>query len=242
MPEPTVPNPFAPPPEKIPHQPLWSPLDEYLWHSCDILADLLQGQLARRPIVATTARLEHGDRALAVGPAQRLTWRALGDGSYTHDNVVAFGSPALVIGSLVGSALGNATRRRQAERDAQPRWVPDGEGAVTLTLQRLHFAHPTSELDLDWRALSAIDLVGPDVFQTSFVNTRGGYVTVRVWTPWASLIFALAAITAFPAHPRLLGRGWLPVGFEQRCAGTGRPCRPAAQLALQGRSSQDFPR
>lgn len=224
-------NPFAPPPE-IPSQPLWSPFDEYLWHSCDILADILEGQVARRPVVATTARLQHGDRALAVGPGQRLTWRTLGSGSYTHTNVAAFGSPGFVIGSLVGSAVGNSARRRQAARDAQPRWVVDGPGEVTLTLQKLHFAH-AAELDLDWGALSSIDLVASDVFQTSFVNTRGSQVTVRVQTPWASLAFALAAITAFPAHPRLLTRGWLPPDFEQRCAGVGRPCRPAAQLALR---------
>lgn len=223
-------NPFAPPPE-IPSQTLWSPLDEYLWHSCDILADLLEGHVARRPVVATTARLPHGDRALAVGPAQRQTWRALGNGRYTHTNVAAFGSPGFVIGSLAGSAIGNSARRRQAARDAEPRWVVDGAGEVTLTLQRLHFAHP-AELDLDWRALSSVDLVAPDVFQTGFVSTRGSHTTVRVQTPWASLAFVLAAITAFPAHPRLLTRSWLPPDFDERCARVGRPCRPAAQLAL----------
>lgn len=228
-------NPFAPPPE-IPNQPLWSPSDEYLWHSCDILADVLEGQVVRRPVVATTARLQHGDRALAVGPAQRQTWRALGNGRYTHTNVAAFGSPGFVIGSLAGSAIGNSSRRRQAARDAQPRWVADGAGEVTLTLQRLHFAH-TAELDLDWKALSSIELVAPDVFQTSFVNTRGSHAMVRVQTPWASLAFALAAITAFPAHPRLLTRGWLPPDFEERCARVGRPCRPAAQLALRASST-----
>lgn len=224
-------NPDVPPPE-VPGQPLWSPFDEYLWHSCDILADVLEGQVARRPVAATTARLQHGDRALAVGLGQRLTWRALGSGRYTHNNVAAVGSPGFVIGSLVGSAIGNSARRRQAARDAQPRWIADGAGEVTLTLQRLHFAH-TAELDLDWRALSSIDLVAADVFQTSFVNTRGSQATIRVQTPWASLAFALAAITAFPAHPRLLTRSWLPPDFGQRCARVGRPCRPAAHLALR---------
>ncbi|MEV5812180.1 hypothetical protein [Streptomyces mutabilis] len=231
----TVPNPFAPPPENA-NRSAWSPLDEYLWHTCDILADLLEGRLADRPLVATTARLDQGDRALAVGPGQRSTWRALGDGRYQHSNVVAVGSPALVIGSLVGSALGNSTRRRQAARDAQPRWVVDGTGAVTLTPRRLHFANSTCELDLDWRALSAIELVAPDTFQTSFISTRGQQVMTRVHTPWASLAFVVAAITAFPAHPRLLSRGWLPSDFEQRCALLGRPCRPAAQLTAERRA------
>ncbi|MER7223690.1 hypothetical protein [Streptomyces rubradiris] len=166
-----------------------------------------------------------------------MTWRALGDGRYRRNDVFAFGNPGVVIGTLAANAIGNAARRRQAERDAQPRWVAEATGEVTLTLQKLHFAHPVYELDLAWGGLSTIDLVAVDVFQTSFVDTRGDHGTVRVQTPWASLAFALAAITAFPAHPRLLGRGWLPPDFEQRCARAGRPCRPAAQLALRGNGS-----
>ncbi|WP_327230727.1 hypothetical protein [Streptomyces murinus] len=223
-------NPFAPPPEHV-NPPVWSSLDDHLWHSCEIVADLLTGGLARRPLISTTARLEHGDRALAVGPGQRSTWRSLGSGRYQHNNVAAFGSPAFVIGSLVGSAVGNSARRRQAARDAQPRWVLDGPGEVTVTRQKLHFASSTIGLDLEWKALSSIDLVWIDAFQTSFVNTRGQQVTTMVHTPWASLAFAIAAITAFPAHPRLLSGGWLPPGFEQKCARFGRPCRPAATLA-----------
>lgn len=223
-------NPFAPPADHVTPA-AWSSLDDHLWHSCEIVADLLMGGLARRPLVATTARLEHGDRALAVGPGQRSTWRALGNGRYQHNDVVAFGSPAFVIGSLVGAAVGNSTRRRRAARDAQPRWVVDGPGEVTITRQKLHFASSTSGLDLDWKALSAIDLISVASFQTSFVSTRGQQVTTMVHTPWASLAFAVAAITAFPAHPRLLNGGWLPPGFEQKCARFGRPCRPAAALA-----------
>jgi hypothetical protein len=174
---------------------------------------------------------------LAVGPGQRLTWRALGNGSYQHNNTFAFGSPAFVIGSMVGSAIGNSNRRRQAERDAQPRWVVDGPGEVTITPTRLYFANPVAFLDLEYGALSAIDQVGPDIFQTAFFNNRAGgeQTIVQVHTPWAALIFALAAITAFPAHPLLLTRGWLPPGFEDRCAAMGRPCRPAAGLALESR-------
>lgn len=225
-------KPSAPPPGHQ-QQSIWSPLDEYLWHSCDILADLLEGRLDQRPLVATTARLEPGDRVLAVGPGQRYTWRALGDGSYTHNSVVAFGSPAFVLGSMAASAFGNSARRRNAALDAQPRWVPEGPGEVTVSTRKLRFGHPVSWLDLVWDGLDSIDLAGPDVFETGFHNTNSGqYLTVRLHTPWASLLFALAALTAFPAHPRLLAGSWLPPDFEQRCAAMGRPCRPAAQLVL----------
>ncbi|WP_282703422.1 hypothetical protein [Streptomyces sp. CC219B] len=226
-------NPFAPPPdnERVVR---WSQLDEYLWHTCDIIADLFEGRLAQRPLVATVARLEPGDRALAVGPAQRLTWRALGDGSYSHQSVVAFGQPAFVIGSMLGAAIGNSARRRAAADDATPRWVSDGSGEVTITTKKIYFGHPQNWLDLSWGGLDSIDLVAPEVFQTSFQNTNanGRQTTVQLRTPWASLLFVLAAITAFPAHPRLLGRGWLPPDFEERCAAIGRPCRPAVHLVL----------
>ncbi|UFQ19645.1 MULTISPECIES: hypothetical protein [Streptomyces] len=67
------------------------------------------------------ARLAPGELSVAVGPASRSTWRAVGDGSYRHSSVLAVGQPAFVIGSPVGSALGNAARRRQAAADARQR-------------------------------------------------------------------------------------------------------------------------
>jgi hypothetical protein len=111
--------------------------------------------------------------------------------------------------------------------------VLEGTGHVTVTLQKLHFAARSGAVDFHWASLASIDLTAPDVFQTSYVSTDGVHTTVRVRTPWASLAFALAAIRAFPAHPRLLSRGWLPPDFERRCARAGRPYRPAAQLALR---------
>ncbi|WP_181649693.1 hypothetical protein [Streptomyces sp. WAC00263] len=72
-----------------------------------------------------------------------------------------------------------------------------------------------------------MDLVAPDVFQCSFQDMYGrGHATERLQTPSASLIFAVAAHTAFPAHPRLLSGGWLPPDFEARCAAVGHRCSP----------------
>lgn len=206
----------------------WSTLDEYLWYTCDILADAREGRLEQRPLVATRARLEPGERALAVGPAHRLSWRALGDGSYTRNSTFAIGGPAFVIGALAASAIGNANRRRNAELAAQPRWVLDGTGEVTVTDRHVFFGHPQCPLHLSWDGLDSIDLAGPDLFLASFRDIYGGgYTTVQLQTPWASLMFVLAAKTSFPAHPRLLTGGWLPPGFEQRCTAAGRPVRLA---------------
>ncbi|MFI7240877.1 MULTISPECIES: hypothetical protein [Streptomyces] len=225
-------NPYAPA-SGIEKWPGWSWLDEYLWISCDIIADLAEGRLEQRPLVTTAARLEPGERVLAVGPATRLTWRALGDGSYMHRSVAAFGSPTFVLGSMASSALGNSARRRAAVNDAQPRWVVEGSGEIAVTTRKVSFGHSKCPLDLAWGGLDTIDLVAPEVFQTRCRNIHNGrQTTVQLHTPWASLLFVLAAVTAFPAHPRLLGRGWLPPDFERRCTDIGRPCRPAAHLLL----------
>ncbi|MFI1769247.1 hypothetical protein ACH41H_45490 [Streptomyces sp. NPDC020800] len=134
---------------------------------------------------------------------------------------------------MATSALGNSARRRAAANDAQPRWVTDGSGEITVTARKMYFGHPKCPLDLAWDGLDTIDLVAPEVFQTTFRNIHNGQqTTVQLHTPWASLLFVLAAVTAFPAHPRLLQRGWLPTDFEQRCTDIGRPCRPAGRLLL----------
>ncbi|MFF6888627.1 hypothetical protein ACFY9F_36235 [Streptomyces sp. NPDC012421] len=225
------------PKRPVPSQgpPPWTALDEYLWHTCEIVADVVQGQVDRRPLVATVAPLPPGDRALVTGPGRSFRWMALGDGSYHHTNAFAVGSPAFVIGSLLGNAVGNSSRRAAAARDAQPRWVAADPGEVTVSRMGAFIIHPVKPTDsvfLYWSGLDSIDLVAPDVFQTHFVNTSGTGVALRVATPWASLMFALAALARFPAHPRLVERGWLPPGFEQRSAAFGRPCRPATDLVL----------
>ncbi|MQY15227.1 hypothetical protein SRB5_54060 [Streptomyces sp. RB5] len=213
----------------------WTQLDEYLWHTCDILADLIEDRLDQRALVPTFARVDAGDRVLASGPAQRLTWRGYGNGSYTHSNVMALGGPAFVIGTMVGNAIGNNARKRAAENAAQPRWIPDGVGEVSITTRKVYFGHPETWLDLHWDSLDQIDLIAPEFFQTTFRNSNAGNqsLSVQIHSPWASLIFVLAALTSFPAHPRLLGHGWLPPDFESRCTAMGRPCRPAPGLVIE---------
>ncbi|MFK0252148.1 hypothetical protein [Streptomyces sp. NPDC090445] len=135
-------NPYAVKPiaqQRPPAPPVWTALDDHLLYTARVVHDLLQGRLSERPPVPSAARLEPGELSVAVGPASRFTWRALGDGTYRHSNVVAFGQPAFVIGSLVGSALGNAARRNRAAADAQPRWVADGPGQLTVTNRRAYF-------------------------------------------------------------------------------------------------------
>ncbi|MEU3400570.1 hypothetical protein [Streptomyces filamentosus] len=208
-------------------QPSWTPFDEYLWHTCEIVADVVQGQLDRRPLVANVAPLPAGDRALATGPARSFKWTASGDGSCQHTQIGAAGSPMLVIGSLLGSTIDDSSRRAAAARDAQPVdrggfLRGDGQPDGRLIIRPVE---PAGSVLLYWSGLRSIGLVAPDVFQTHLVTADGAQVTMRIATPWASLMFVLAALTRFPAHPRLLERGWLPPGFEQRSAAVGRPCR-----------------
>ncbi len=213
--------------------PVWTQMDEFLWHTCDIVADVVEKRLGLRAMVPTTARLARGDRALAVGPAQRYTWRAMGDGSYQHSTFIAFGSPLFLAGSLAASAIGNSSRRRAAEFASQPRWVPDGVAELTVTRWASFHGLPSAPLALPWEDLHSVDLAGPDLLVTGFTGLGGRPYMVLFQTPWASLMFALAAMTAFPSHPRLLGGSWLPPDFERRCALQGRACRPAPQLLTE---------
>ncbi|MEU7644660.1 hypothetical protein [Streptomyces huasconensis] len=207
---------------RIGQPPPWTPLDDHLLYTCHVVDDLTRGRLAHRPPVPSMARLAPGELSVAVGPASRSTWRAVGDGSYRHSSVLAVGQPAFVIGSLVGSALGNAARRRQAAADARQRWVADGHGEVTVTDRRAYFGHPQSSLDLGWTGLDTADLVAPDAFQCSFRDMYNG--SPQLIRLHSSLMFVLAAHAAFPAHPRLAGGSWLPPGFEAKCAAYGRTC------------------
>jgi hypothetical protein len=205
--------------------PPWGPLDDHLLYTCGVVHDLTQGRLAHRPPLPTTTRLAPGELSLAAGPAARSTYRALGDGSYTQSSTMAMGSTGFVVGALAVNAMSNASRRNQAQAAAQPRWVLEGHGEVTVTDRRAIFSHPQSWLDLGWVGLATMDLAAPDIFECAFHDINGrGYTTVRLHSPWASLIFVLAAHAAFPAHPRLLTHGWLPPGFEARAAAYGRMC------------------
>ncbi|MFF7251403.1 hypothetical protein ACFZBU_47085 [Embleya sp. NPDC008237] len=211
----------------------WTQYDEYLWHTCDIVADVVTGQADRRPLVASTARIEPGERVLATGAGEHFRLRAVGNGSYRSTGVAAIGKPGFVVGALALNALGNAARRKRAQQDTVPRWVHDGGGELTITQMSAYLAHPRNPLSLGFTGLDQIDLPEPGVFEARYHDMYGkGYMCVRVNTPWASLMFALAALAAFPAHPRLLGGAWLPPGFEERCAHFGRPVRPAQRLVL----------
>ena len=223
------------PRERIPP---WTPMDDFLLYTCDVVADVAVGRVDRRPIVPSVIRLQPGERALATGQAERFTMRAPGDGSYRHNSTFAFGGPAFVAGTLAANAIGNANRRNNAARAAMPRWMPDGFGEVTVTTRRVQFVHPVAPLSLYWSGLEAVDLPLPGVFQASFQDTNGnGYMSIRLHSPWSSLMFALAALDSFPAHPRLMTATWLPADFEHHAAAHGRYCRPAARLALPDQSS-----
>ena len=203
----------------------WTVLEDCLLSACRIVNGLVHGRLDTRPLVPTTVRLESGERVLAAGPAELYSWRALGDGSYVHEGMQVFGGLGFLLLSVLGSALVNAIRRRQAEADAESRWVAEEGAMATITDRRVCFRGPDTALDVGWDALDMVELVASDVVELSFDDIRhGDYRTLRVRSEWAALMFAIAAHTAFPAHPRLLSGGWLPPGFEERCAAIGRWC------------------
>jgi hypothetical protein len=76
-------------------------------------------------------------RAHVVGPVRVLELRALGDGSYMHSSGFMLGTGplgiALLAGSLIGNVAGNASRRRQAEQNAQLAFHHQFDGTVYIT-------------------------------------------------------------------------------------------------------------
>ncbi|MEV0981989.1 hypothetical protein [Streptomyces sp. NPDC049915] len=211
--------------EPAPPYQAWTQLDEHLWHTCAILADWVADRLHLRPRIATPAPLSQGELPLAVGHSERMTWQAVGNGTYNHTSVFAFGSPAFVLGSLAGAAVGNASRRRAAQDAARPRWVHSGMGYLTVTTLGFHFSHPQAGMRVHYAGLDSIDLIAPDLCQVAFHDQFDNRpLLAQLRTPWASLLFVLAALSTFPSHPRLVSGGWLPPGFMIRCAQLGRPC------------------
>ncbi|MFE3449700.1 hypothetical protein ACFXJ8_12270 [Nonomuraea sp. NPDC059194] len=84
-----------------------------------------------------------------------------------------------------------------------------------------------------YEEITSLDLVAEGVVEIETNTGAGGSrIVVEFHTPWASLIFGLAAVRFFRRHPRLLSGQWLPPGFEECCERLGQPCAPARRLAM----------
>ena len=80
--------------------------------------------------------LAAGERYHYGTPVQVWQWLE-GDGGYTHSSGVAIGGIGFMAAFYAANAIGNASRRAQAARDAQAQWRQIGAGHLHLTSERI---------------------------------------------------------------------------------------------------------
>ena len=202
----------------------WTSYDAHLHYTCAAIQDLRQTNLHGWNPIPTMARTDPGEMPLAEGPAVPMYFQAAGDGSYSQSGMFAFGSAGFVAGAFAVNAIANSAAKRKAQADLQRRWMPGPAGVVMVSTTRALFWSHTENYSLYWSGLDMIDLTGPDSVMFRYKGADNGLDTVvQFQTMWAVLIFALAAQSTFPNHPRWRSGDWLPIGFEDRCEAAGHP-------------------
>src|SRR3954447_12327914 len=202
----------------------WTDRDSALWHTCEIAADLSQRRVPEprlRVVSNFPPRLGADERYWAAGPFALHEQRPFGDGSYTHDSgfFLATGRAGLTATAAVAAfrAAGNARRRRQAERDAIPRWTQIDCGTVYLSRYGIHLNSPVGVFPWAWSSITAAQMIAPAAVHIFADSTRGP-VSWILQSDWAELFFVAWALTCHPQHPQLVTGTWLPPGWLQRCA------------------------
>ncbi|NKY85072.1 hypothetical protein [Nocardia veterana] len=202
----------------------WTWFDDHLLYTCGVLDLLRRGELARMPVKSTRIRLDPGEVCIAEGPAQWYFWRSAGDGTWTRNNIYVAGSASFIAAAQLGNALVNQVRRQRAEAASRPRWIAERPGSVMISDRRIHLTNPDSVFPIAWSALETIDLTAPDRVVSRYGDRDGGLQLWQLHSPWAVLIFVVAAHLHFPNHPLLLSGRWLPAGFEDKCHLAGKKC------------------
>ncbi|MEU6564963.1 hypothetical protein [Nocardia nova] len=202
----------------------WTWFDDHLRYTCGVLDLLRRGELARLPATPTRVRLDPREVCLADGPGQWAFWRAAGDGSWKPNNVYVAGSPAFVAAAQLSNALADEVRRQQARAAAQPRWITERPGSVMVSNLRIHLGNPDHVFAIRWQALETIDLTAPDRVVARYARRNGALLQWQLQSPWAVLVFVVAAQRYFPNHPLLRSGNWLPAGFEEKCHLAGKTC------------------
>ncbi|MGW5308838.1 hypothetical protein ACWEQ0_03070 [Nocardia thailandica] len=203
------------------HQAGWSWFDDYLLYTCGVAQRLTSPGPVELPGKPTRIRLAAGEKCLAEGPVHWAVWRA------PEPPRPSRRPGGITIGSSSGNTVtvtlgGGSAHRRRGPVGGQ--WVRERPGTATITDQRLHFTNPDRSFSLPWSALETIDLTAPDRVTLSFPDDAGERRQLQAQTPWAVLVFVVAALLQFPAHPLLESGRWLPAGFEEKCHLAGKAC------------------
>lgn len=208
--------------------PAWGDLESARLLTCVVTSELLEGR-AVGAVTATPFALHRPARCAYVsGPIRVLELRAAGDGSYLHSSGFVVGTGpmglALLAGSLIGNATGNALRRQRAHHDAQLAFRHQLDAIVYVT--DVGFVLHNYEGVFSWHhdAIDAMQVVGPGValMQGQAIDRR---VTWQLLSPWAELMFVTWALERHPDHAQLLDGSWFREGWLAYARSRGRDPR-----------------
>lgn len=219
--------------------PQLSPHDVAIWQTWYINELFDAGRLEEWPAAPQHFPLQQsGERVLAQGGFVLSNYQPIGDGSYVQSNGMFFAygrhAAAFTIGAVAGHAIGNSRRRRQAERDAIPRWVQIGQGQIWATQFGFYCQEAASFYSWNHWAVNSMHLVGP-----GHLNLQGdssdGPINWILSSDWAELIFTMWARHRHPQHPQFTTPGWIPPGWLDNLqrAGQGPPPLLTAETPLR---------
>ncbi|MDO5645245.1 MAG: hypothetical protein Q4G21_06115 [Dermabacter sp.] len=200
--------------------------DDFLWHTLRINELLDADRYQEIPTVPVTFAPMPHDIVWGSAPLHLYRWAAPGNGTYTRDDsfFIATGGLGLALsaGVALGRAAGNNARRRQAQFDSVPRWMPIDQGAIYVSNLGFYLAVPGGLHTWTWESVSSMQLVHPA--QVTITGTSdNGPIHWLMATDAAELLFTLWARVRHPAHPQYSTRSWLPQGWFERVQAAGRP-------------------
>jgi hypothetical protein len=200
----------------------WTDRDTALWHTCELAASLARGE---RPVpqqaiaAAFPPRFAYDEQYWASGGFTLSTFFASGDGTYESRTTFVGGTGlfgmTLGAATLVGSALGNAKRRRAAELAAAPRWQTTDGGVLYASGHGVYLQSARAGVvGWSWSDIVMGEMVGPGQLQLQAVGNE----PMILGSDWAELVFATWALCRFPQHHQLLTGAWLPPGWLAHAA------------------------
>lgn len=200
----------------------WTDADGAMWHTCQIVADI-EARRVPEARVSTYFALKPGEVALVSGPYSLHELRADGDGSYGTSSLVLATSPAMAVGSMIGTIWGNSIARSRAEAAAQVMWRENLPGELIVTNLGFYLNEGGHLYWWNWDGIDALSMIGFNVVEMSGQGVERP-VLWRISSYWAELVFVLWAMARHPQHPQLPGRQWVPPGWAQWAAWKGYPC------------------
>lgn len=191
----------------------WTLHDTALWHTVDILAAYLTGDLDRRPPALTSFAPAFGpdERTLVEGPFQLFHFAAAGG-----DSFFVGGSGALGLALVAGSVLHSVNRNQQ-------RWRLADSGQLVVSTSGFYLASRQGLRPWSWAAVDGVTVSGPRSVTLQGRTDHGAAVSWAVNSDWSELLFVLWALTRHRRHPQLIAGSWLPPGWRERAEGHGYP-------------------